>query len=178
MCDAYAATSSLSDGGDGAPEEDRIAVMMFVAGEWGKEGRVDGQVWPAASVPVMMRTRHALQVSLLEKCLLILERKFGSKSYECVEALDKLAGDRSDDGCHQLHAPCSKPFNPVNDDVAACDRIFRCFSASGRSVQRQSAAVALASDQDRPSRQEEPSRRSCHGASKLSLETCAVCIVT
>jgi hypothetical protein len=102
MCDAYATMSSLADGGDGAPAEDRIAVMMFVAGEWGKEGRVDGQVRPAASLPVV-RPCHALQVSLLEKCLLILERKFGSKSYECVEALDKLAGDCKYNGCHQLH---------------------------------------------------------------------------
>ena len=37
----------------------------------------------------------AVQVALLERCLAILERKFGSKSYECVEALDKLAGNHN-----------------------------------------------------------------------------------
>lgn len=45
MCDAYTA---MDPAGDDSPEEDRIAVFMFVAEERGKDGKLQEQVcWGA-----------------------------------------------------------------------------------------------------------------------------------
>lgn len=91
MCDAYTALAAFGDGDDGSPEEDRIAVLMFVAEARGKEGKLHEKVW-SYDIAAQQQSCDSLQVSVLEKCLSILERKFGSKSYECVDALDQLAG--------------------------------------------------------------------------------------
>ncbi len=92
MCDAYTALAALGDGDDGCPEEDRIAVLMFVAEPLGKEGKLHEKVCSYDIAAAQQQSCDSLQVSVLEKCLSILERKFGSKSYECVDALDQLAG--------------------------------------------------------------------------------------
>lgn len=116
MLEAHDTIASSGFDCGGTSEDDAVCVMMFVAAERGKEGNIHEQVQNALLITFTACLRvDAVQVALLERCLAIYERKFGPKSYECVEALDRLAGNHNR-GCGVVHH--------VAAVVGFCDGVF------------------------------------------------------